>query len=69
MHPGVVDAYLRDALPPRKLRRRYKGLSVAESRTLTLLKTLHAQAEPSTKKTRSRAPRRAPEAVASTAVA
>jgi DNA topoisomerase-1 len=69
VHPGVVDAYLRDALPPRKLRRRYKGLSVAESRTLTLLKTLHAQAEPAPRKARSRAPRRAPEAVASPAAA
>jgi DNA topoisomerase I len=68
VHPGVVDAYLRDALPPRRLRRRYKGLSFAESRTLTLLKRLHAEAQPRPK-TRSRTPRRAPEPVASTLVA
>jgi DNA topoisomerase-1 len=44
VHPGVVDAYVADALPPRKLRRRVAGLSVAESRTLLLLRRLDARA-------------------------
>ena len=44
VHPGVVDAYLTAALPPRRLRDRPEGLRAAECRTLALLKTLHAPA-------------------------
>ena len=60
VHPGVVDAYLADALPPRKLKRRYAGLSVAESRTLLLLKKLQAAPKTPVKpRTRTRAVDRA----------
>ena len=58
VHPGVVDAYLADALPPRRLERRVAGLSAAECRTLALLKTLRAPA-PRRRRTRARGPRRA----------
>jgi len=60
VHPGVVDAYLADALPPRRLKRRYAGLSVAESRTLSLLKKLQAAPKTPVKpRTRTRAVDRA----------
>ncbi|MGE5737391.1 MAG: DNA topoisomerase IB [Betaproteobacteria bacterium] len=44
VHPGVADAYMADALPARRLKERYAGLSVAESRTLVLLRKLRAPA-------------------------
>lgn len=44
VHPGVVDAYLTDALPARRLRSRAAGLRAAEWRTLALLRKLRAPA-------------------------
>jgi DNA topoisomerase-1 len=44
VHPGVVDAYLADALPPRRLKSRPAGLRAAECRTLALLRKLLAPA-------------------------
>ncbi len=44
VHPGVTEAYLADALPARRLKQRYAGLSTAECRTLTLLRKLRAPA-------------------------
>ncbi len=69
VHPGVIDAYHASALPPRKLRRRYVGLSLSETRTLALLVKLHTRKEPSSAKSRTRRPRRttADAAVAATA--
>lgn len=62
VHPGVVDAYLADALPARRLRSRPDGLRAAECRTLALLKTLRAPAPRA--RTRARANRRSPAAQA-----
>ena len=45
VHPGVVDAYLADALPPRRLKLRATGLRTPERRTLALLRKLRAQAK------------------------
>ena len=56
VHPGVVDAYLADALPARRLRTRPEGLRAAEGRTLALLRTLRAPAPRAA--TRARAARR-----------
>jgi DNA topoisomerase-1 len=44
VHPGVVGAYLADALPPRRLASRTAGLRAAEHRTLALLRTLNSRA-------------------------
>lgn len=44
VHPGVASAYMTDALPARRVKRRYDGLSVAECRTLALLRKLRAPA-------------------------
>ena len=44
VHPGVVEAYMADALPARRMKQRYAGLSVAECRTLVLLRKLRAPA-------------------------
>jgi DNA topoisomerase-1 len=55
VHPGVVDAYLADALPPRRLRSRVEGLRAAETRTLVLLRTLRAPTQ--RRRTRGRASR------------
>ena len=68
VHPGVIDAYHAGALPPRKLRKQYAGLSRAESRTLALLMKLQSAKEPKTAKPRTRSARRAPNSAA-TAVA
>ena len=38
VHPGVVQAYLDDAMPPRRLHPRRAGLRAAECRTLALLR-------------------------------
>ena len=62
VHPGVVDAYLADALPPGRLRSRPEGLRAAEGRTLALLKTLRAPTPRAT--TRARVSRRSPSAQA-----
>jgi hypothetical protein len=69
VHPGVIDAYHASALPPRKLRRRYVGLSLSETRTLALLVKLHARKERTSAKSRTRRARRttADAAVAATA--
>lgn len=45
VHPGVIDAYLNDSLPARRLRRRPPGLRAAEARTLALLRKLRAPAD------------------------
>ena len=45
VHPGVVDAYLADALPPRRVRIRTQGLRSGERRTLALLRKLRAPAK------------------------
>ena len=55
VHPGVVEAYLADALPPRRLRSRVEGLRAAETRTLVLLRTLRAPTQ--RRRTRGRASR------------
>ena len=44
VHPGVVDAYAAGTMPPRRVRRRRKGLRVAECRTLALLEKLAPRA-------------------------
>lgn len=44
VHPGVVDAYLADALPPRRVRNHTPGLHAGERRTLALLRKLRAPA-------------------------
>ncbi len=44
VHPGVIEAYHSDALPPRRLARRPGGLRPAEARTLTLLRKLRRPA-------------------------
>jgi DNA topoisomerase-1 len=44
VHPGVIEAYHADALPPRRLARRPGGLRPAEARTLTLLRKLRRPA-------------------------
>jgi DNA topoisomerase-1 len=56
VHPGVVDAYLADELPPRRLHSRPAGLRAAECRTLALLRTLRAPVPRA--QTRARAARR-----------
>ena len=40
VHPGVVDAYLGEALPPHRVRIEAGGLRAGERRTLALLRTL-----------------------------
>jgi DNA topoisomerase-1 len=45
VHPGVVESYLADALPPRRLKLRAPGLRAPERRTLALLRKLRAQAK------------------------
>ena len=42
VHPGVVEAYLGDALPPRRVPMRAPGLRAGERRTLALLRTVRA---------------------------
>jgi DNA topoisomerase-1 len=42
VHPGVIEAYHADALPPRRVRLRTPGLRAGERRTLALLRTLAA---------------------------
>ena len=42
VHPGVVDAYLADALPPRRVCLEVAGLRSGERRTLALLRKLRA---------------------------
>jgi DNA topoisomerase I len=62
VHPGVVDAYLTQTLPPRRVRNATPGLRAGERRTLALLRKLRAPA----KRTRTRpcrAARRAEEIV------
>ena len=58
VHPGVVDAYLANALPARRLRNRPDGLRAAEGRTLALLRTLRPPVPRGA--TRARAARRPP---------
>lgn len=55
VHPGVVDAYVADTLPPRRVRPDMSGLRAGERRTLALLRKLRAPA----KRTRARARNRA----------
>jgi DNA topoisomerase I len=50
VHPGVIDAYLGEALPPRRVRIDVTGLRAGERRTLALLRTLRGPVK--------RAPRR-----------
>jgi DNA topoisomerase-1 len=75
VHPGVVDAYLAGALPPRRLRRRCDGLRAPERRTLVLLESLRvkraAKARPPAAKPRGRPrlSRRRPTAAVTTRVA
>jgi DNA topoisomerase I len=45
VHPGVVEAYLADALPARRPRSAVPGLRAGERRTLALLRELHAPAK------------------------
>jgi DNA topoisomerase-1 len=53
VHPGVVDAYVADQLPRRRLSDRPDGLRAAEWRTLVLLRHVN----PPARRTRSRAQR------------
>jgi DNA topoisomerase-1 len=57
VHPGVVDAYLADELPPRRVRRRAAGLRSAERRTLELLMKLRTPGPPA-RRARPRSPTR-----------
>ncbi|MEO9136771.1 MAG: DNA topoisomerase IB [Casimicrobiaceae bacterium] len=54
VHPGVVDAYLDDALPPRRFRIRTPGLRAVERRTLALLRALRLRAPASRPRRRPR---------------
>ena len=45
VHPGVVEAYLDDALPSRRVRLAVPGLRAGERRTLALLRKLRAPAK------------------------
>ena len=56
VHPGVIEAYLADELPPRTIDVAAPGLRAGERRTLVLLRTLR----PTSARTRARAPARAP---------
>lgn len=58
VHPGVVEAYQADEMPPRRLRSRTPGLRVPECRTLALLRKLRAPAARS--RPRPRSSRRSP---------
>ena len=52
VHPGVIEAYHADALPPRRVRLRASGLRAGERRTLALLRTLAAPAKRSRPRSR-----------------
>lgn len=57
VHPGVVDAYVADAMPLRRLARRTAGLRTAECRTLALLRKLRAPAAAPRPRAHARDPR------------
>ena len=54
VHPGVVDAYLADSLPRRRVRLQAAGLRSGERRTLALLRKLRAPAKRPRPRTRAR---------------
>jgi DNA topoisomerase I len=54
VHPGVVDAYLADALPPRRVRLTAPGLRAGERRTLALLRKLRPPVKRSRPRPRAR---------------
>jgi DNA topoisomerase-1 len=56
VHPGVVDAYLADSLPPRRVRLQASGLRSGERRTLALLRKLRAPAKRPRPRARTAAP-------------
>ena len=45
VHPGVIDAYLENRLPPRRLKSRASGLRAGERRALALLRQLRTPAK------------------------
>ncbi|HLX27508.1 MAG TPA: DNA topoisomerase IB [Casimicrobiaceae bacterium] len=55
VHPGVVEAYLADVLPRRRVSLDAPGLRASERRTLALLRTLRAPVRRSRPRARSRA--------------
>ena len=55
VHPGVVEAYLADALPPRRVRLTAPCLRAGERRTLALLRKLRAPVKRSRPRARARA--------------
>jgi DNA topoisomerase-1 len=55
VHPGVVEAYLADELPPRRVSLDAPGLRAGERRTLALLRTLRTPVRRSRPRARSRA--------------
>ena len=54
VHPGVIEAYLGEALPPRRARLRAPGLRAGERRTLALLRTLRGPVKRVRHRSRSR---------------
>jgi DNA topoisomerase-1 len=64
VHPGVVDAYLADRLPPRKHDVDVPGLRAGERRTLALLRKLRGPVARTRHRTRSRAAERVATALA-----
>jgi DNA topoisomerase-1 len=66
VHPGVVEAYLADTLPPRRVRLVVPGLRSGERRALALLRKLRAPPSRAPRRTRARA---APPTVAARAAA
>ena len=55
VHPGVVDAYQADALPPRRVHLTVRGLRAGERRALALLRKLRASPSHARLRTRARA--------------
>jgi DNA topoisomerase-1 len=64
VHPGVVDAYLADRMPPRKCDLDAPGLRAGERRTLALLRKLRSPVARPRTRTRSRAAERLATALA-----
>jgi DNA topoisomerase-1 len=54
VHPGVIEAYLGEGLPPRRARLRAPGLRAGERRTLALLRTLRGPVKRVRHRSRSR---------------
>ena len=68
VHPGVVEAYLGDALPPRRVRIQAAGLRSGERRTVALLRKLRAPVKRPRPRARARTASRLPAETAPPAV-